>query len=81
MPKVMAVIKNVHFGVGDRGRCALWFDTYVNESCAALQVFTPEQAVEIIEGYGVDDFQKLQGKPCWVNHENNTIHWDSVCKV
>lgn len=38
MAKQLARIKNVHFGVGDYGHVNLWFDTYISENHAALQV-------------------------------------------
>lgn len=69
--KTMAVIRKPQFGVGDRGKVMLWFTVYTSETLAALQVFTPEQAVEIIEAYGVDDVSKLDGKPCWVDTSSN----------
>lgn len=72
----LAIIKDPHFGVGDRGEVALWFSVYVTESSAALQVFDAAEGVEILKAYGVKDASDLAGKPCWVDTSNvGMIRW------
>lgn len=66
MAKQLARIKNVHFGVGDYGRTALWFDSYTSENEAALQVLDVPEAVKLIEAAGVRDVGDLAGKNVWV---------------
>jgi hypothetical protein len=80
--KSLAIIKNVHCGVGDRGRAALWFSVHITESSAALQVFEWNQAKEIIEAYGVEDVARLDGKPCWVDlNEPGIIRWIGSAQI
>jgi hypothetical protein len=63
----MAIIRRPKFGVGDRGRTWLQFETYVSESSAASQTLEVDEAAKVIEAYGVTDVSKLDGKPCWVD--------------
>lgn len=79
--KTMAIIRDPHFGVGDRGTVALWFTVYVTESSAALQVFDVDEGVKIIADYGVSDVCKLDGKPCWVDTSTSgTVRWVGAFK-
>lgn len=71
LPEVVAIMKNVHCGVGDRGEAWLSFDSYISEHVAALQIIPWEEAKEFIEAYGVSDVYKLEGKPVWVRSGNN----------
>lgn len=78
----LAIIKQVHCGVGDRGYAALWFSTYITEGSAALQVFGWEEAKTIIEAYGVSDVARLEGKPCWVDTSAaGLIRWVGAAKI
>lgn len=58
----------------------MWFDAYVSESAAALQVLDVERAVELIQAYGVEDVAKLEGKPCWVHADGQIIRYDRPWK-
>jgi hypothetical protein len=79
--KQLGIIRDVHFGVGDRGRVALWFTTMVDESGGALQVFEdPDVFLKIIADYGVEDVAKLAGQPCWVNASAGLIRWVGAWK-
>jgi|HubBroStandDraft_6_1064221.scaffolds.fasta_scaffold3031126_2 hypothetical protein len=71
----MAVIRNVHVGGGDRGIPCLWFDTYISESSGALQVIDWETAGELLRKGNVYDVKELNGKPCWVEHDDNIIRF------
>lgn len=71
----LAVIRNVKFGVGDRGTVVLRFDTYVTENTAASQSLYPEDAINAIQAAGVDDVYKLNGRTCWVNEERAVIQF------
>ena len=73
MPKQMAVIRNVHVGGGDRGTPCLWFDTYISEASAALQVLDWETARELVRK--TYDVKELEGKPCWVEVDGNIIRF------
>lgn len=71
--KQLAIIKNVHCGVGDYGVACLWFDVHIDESSSALTVLDWERAKIVIEKYGVRDVQQLNGKPCWVDTSTRGI--------
>lgn len=74
--KQMAIVKGVHCGVGDRGRFALWFNVYISECVAALQVFQGgEEVARIVEAAGVGDVKELDGRPCWVECDGSLIRF------
>ena len=69
----LAIIREVHCGVSDRGTACLWFSAYIGESSAALQVMSWSDAKDIIEAYAVTDVADLNGKPCWVDTSSHGI--------
>ena len=69
----LAIIKDVHLGVGDYGVPALWFTTYVSSCGAALQVFNWQQAYDIILSANVGDINRLNGKSCLVDEGGGLI--------
>lgn len=74
MDKQLAVIKNFNIGVGDRGRPAIWFSTYISESTAALQVIEGQEAIyEFINNSRLTDITKIEGKTCWVEVDGSRI--------
>jgi len=73
MTEEVAIIRNPKYGVDDRGRVTLRFDTYTSESTAALQVLSVDKATEALLQADVDDVHLLNGKPCWVEHGNGLI--------
>lgn len=77
----LAVIKNVHIGCGDYGKAALWFDTYVSDCVAALQVLSWDRAREIIESSQLRDVHALEGRACYVNEENHMITFLRLMKT
>ncbi len=82
MSDTLGIIRDPHFGVGDRGTVALWFTVYVGEASAALQVFGVEDAVAIIAAYGVGDVADLNGKPCWLDTSTpGMIRWVKAAKL
>jgi len=64
--KVMGIIKKVGYGCRDVGYPVLFFDVYVRECVASLQIMNGKQADKFIEAYGVYDVHDLNGKPVWV---------------
>lgn len=64
--ETLAIARNVRYGVGDRGKVCLVFDTYVGDSTAALQVLYQPEADQAIEAWGVSDVHDIEGRPCWV---------------
>lgn len=48
------MVRNPKFGVGERGRVVLTFETYISEHNAALQVLSPDDAAYKIETAGYD---------------------------
>lgn len=77
----LAVIKNFNIGVGDRGRPAIWFDTYINEHEAALQVIEGAQAIyDLIDEAGLTDVTKIEGRVCWVATGNHLIRYLRMMK-
>lgn len=80
MEPEMAIMRDVRFGVGDRGRCWLQFETKVANGSAAMQYLEVEQAVPVIETYGVSDVHQLNGKPCLVDtSKQGLITWIGPC--
>lgn len=79
--KKLAIIKQVQFGIGDYGRMALWFTTYVDENGSALQVFhDPKEIEKILLDGRVSDVTKMNGKACWVNDDNGLIRFIEMAK-
>jgi hypothetical protein len=80
----MAIIRNPKLGCSDRGTVALSFDTYINESSAALQVLwmengDVERALELLRT--VDDVRRLDGKACLVEVSSATIRYLRPMKI
>jgi hypothetical protein len=64
--KTLAVMRDVKFGVSDRGGVCLMFSAYTEEHLCAGHFVPLKEAAEFIRAYGVDDVSKLNGKTCWV---------------
>ena len=79
--KIMAVIKGVQIGVGDRGVAWLSFSVYPEESLASLQILSWEDAKVFIEAYGVSDVSKLNGKPVWIKRGGGCMEIVGPCIV
>lgn len=62
----LAIIRDVRYGIGDRGKACLTFTTYTEESSAALQVLYQPQADQVIEQADVSDVHSLERRACWV---------------
>lgn len=78
----MAIMRNVRFGVGDRDVCWLQFETKLAGGSAAMQYLMPDEAIPLIEEYGVRDVHDLNGKPCLVDtSEQGRILFVGACKV
>ena len=71
--KLTAIIRRPGYGCRDLGRPCLFFDTYVNESVAALQVFEGKEADRIIKDSGVYNVNELEGRACWVQKKPGSI--------
>jgi len=70
----LAIIRGVQCGVGDYGKFALWFSTYISENTTALQVIEGGKAVaEFVEECDVRNIQDLDGKPVWVEVDGGLI--------
>jgi hypothetical protein len=76
----LAIIKNVGYGLRDIGHPCLWFDTMVEDSTGALQVFRGEEAGPIIEDAGVYDVHEMEGKACWVIKDEGMIKFLRMAK-
>jgi len=76
----LAIMKEVGFGCRDIGKPCLFFTVYITECSAALQVLGSDEALKVIADSGVYDVKRLEGKPCWVTVENNTIKFIRVWK-
>jgi len=79
--KQLAIMKNVSIGCRDIGTPCMFFETYIDESLAALQVLDWERAYEIIKKAGVYDFKSLEGSACWVECDSNLIRFLDICKI
>jgi hypothetical protein len=81
MTEKMAIVKDVGFGNRDIGRPCLFFSVYINESVGSLQVFEGKKALQMIQNSEVYDIKELEGKPCWIEEEGNTIKFLKWCKI
>ncbi len=81
MSRQLAIMKEVGFGCRDVGKPVLFFSTYINEYSAALQIISGDKALDIIEESGVYDIYKLEGKPCWVEINGNSVIFLSIAKI
>ena len=79
MTEQLAIMKSVGFGCRDVGRPCLFFETFVSECGAALQILYGEDALKFIEDYGVYDVSELEGKPVWVDVKGNMIQDPQPC--
>lgn len=61
----LAVMSDVKFGVGDRGRVWLQFNAHMLHASTFLILEIPE-AVKAIEAASVSDVQRLNGRVCVV---------------
>ena len=77
----LAIIKEVQCGVGDYGKAALWFTTYISDCSAALQVIEWEDAAKLIESSGVRHVDSLNGKSCYVEVGNGLIRFKRMAKL
>ena len=79
--KVMGIMKGVAFGVRDTNRAMLWFNVYEDECSASLQCIPAARAIELIEKHGIEDVKNLEGRPCWVQHENGLVRFVDFVKL
>ena len=84
--KKLAIIKRVGYGLRDVGIPCLWFETYISESHAALQVITnPEEIERILIKAKAYDVKQLEGMPCWVETNDQLfggiIKFLEICKI
>lgn len=77
----LAIIREVQCGMGDRGSAVLSFATFIDEGSSALQVLRWEDAKNVIEAYGVEHVEHLNGKPCWVQVGEGRIIFDGAAKI
>lgn len=72
MDRRLAIMKNISFGVRDRNKACLWFD--VNDgNYGSLQCLPVKYAVNLIEKHNITDIRNLEGKPCWIEVDNNIM--------
>ena len=77
--KELAIMHNIQFGVYDRDKAALWFNVDMLGRGALLCLY-PEQAIELIEKYGITDIKNLEGAPCIVDIEDGIVRFDDLYK-
>jgi hypothetical protein len=63
----LAVMRNVKFGVSDRGEPAMMFSVYTSELHGTQWHLTWEDAGKWIKAFDVGDVKLLEGKTCWVD--------------
>ena len=77
----MAIIKEVGIGLRDTSKPILWFTVQILDGRAALNVFSWEQAAEIIEEYSLDEVSSLNGMPCQVKVEDGMMKYSGPVLV
>lgn len=73
--KILAIMKGVGFGVRDGNEVKLWFTAYETESSASLQCIPAAKAVELLKDHDITEVHDLEGKPCWIRHENGFVRF------
>jgi hypothetical protein len=81
MSEQMAIISEVGIGLRDVGRPVLWFTTTIMGGGAALNVFSWEQAAEIIRAYDLEEVHSLKGKPCKVDVGDGMMRYSGPIQV
>ena len=82
MTEQLAIMKGVGYGMRDAPVPCLWFETYINDSAAALQCITdPEQIKQVLRDGNVYDVKDLEGKPCFVNVSSGMIEFVRLAKI
>lgn len=81
MSEQLAIIRKPGYGMRDLYQPGLFFDVYLSESSAALQVFSQPEANEVIQDHGVYDVKDLEGRACWVESDNGTIRYLRAAKM
>ncbi len=81
--KQMAIMKDVTFGLQlDCGKVGLSFNVYLDENSAASQFISGNEALEVIKKFDVEDVNKINGKPCWVETDGHSfIKFLEPCKI
>ena len=79
--EVMAIIQGVGVGLRDTNNPVLWWSVHTDSIGSALHVFNWETAFDIIKAYGVGEVHSLNGKPCWVEVEGNTMRFKRACII
>ena len=62
---VTGIIRNVGIGRRDTNRAVLWFDVYISEASASLQLIPWDDAHDLLAR--VYDVKSLNGYPCWMD--------------
>jgi len=81
MARQLAIMKDVGYGNRDLGRPCLFFNTYITEGTAALQVLVGDEAEKAIRESGVYDVKELNGQSCWVEVDGWSIVFEGVAKI
>ena len=81
MSEQMAIINEVGIGLRDTSRPILWFTVHLLDGGAALNVFTWEEAAEIIEAYGLEEVGSLNGKPCRVEAGGGMVKYSGPVRI
>ena len=79
--KKLAIMKNVGYGCRDVGKPCLFFDVYVSECIAALQILFGKDADKLLTDSRTYDVKQLEGKSCWVEVEGNTIKFKEIANI
>ena len=79
--KQLAIMRDVGYGCRDVGHPVLFFNTYISEGEAALQILGGTDAYNLIADSSVYDVKNLEGKACWVDVEDNLIKFVSFCRI
>ena len=76
---VLAVIRDVGYGLHDGNIPCLWFLTYTGEGAAALQMLLGDAAQQVVAEAGVSDAHELEGMLCFVEQGGMHNRFKSLC--
>lgn len=73
----LAIIKDIHIGVRDIGKCICWFTVDIL-SGGALQVITVDEICNEMNRCSIYKLEDLNGKPCIVSRNGNLIKFKKL---
>lgn len=75
----LAIISGPGFGLRDTSWPVLWFGVSML-GAGALQCFQGQEALDFVKANDITDIKHLDGKPCVVDVQRNTVRFKRLFK-